>query len=367
MAERFETIQILRGYLALCVMVGHSIDFVIEPTVAPWGIVRLFLLMVFNPWSAVAVFFVISGFVLAHSISKVPEFGLAEFAMFILRRFVRLAPVAWAGVALAIVYSLWQPNLTNEALTGFYRSQGGQQFSAALLPYYFTLTDLTYDQSLWSIVVELSAAFVIPPLALFKLRDKYHTVVHILIFGLLLALHVMLIGAGTLLFTYLFLFYAGIVAYSAHRRVSAFPTGLRFLFGLAGVMTTAVGAWYFLLYGTVPWRVTQYALMAIGSSMALSAVATLRVPRGIVRSLALRFGDMSYSFYAFHIIVLHALYTLTFDTLASDLRNGRLVFAAVGYGLAASLLTIPLAYLSRRTLEELSSAMRKSPVVHGTP
>jgi peptidoglycan/LPS O-acetylase OafA/YrhL len=73
---RFYGIQILRGYLALSVVIGHSITSIIPSPLGPdWIAIRDIVLMVFHPRAAVTVFFVISGFVLAHGVSKTPQFN----------------------------------------------------------------------------------------------------------------------------------------------------------------------------------------------------------------------------------------------------------------------------------------------------
>lgn len=354
--DRFAVIQIMRGYLALCVMLGHSIEFITPPTTPPWGLLRYLLLMAFNPWAAVAIFFAISGFVLSHSVSKTPKFGPAEYALFLWRRLVRLAPVAWAGVALAILCSFWLSNIGGARVSTFYQSQGGHDFDPARLLQYFTLRDLTFDQALWSIVVEMSAAFVIPPLALFALRRRTNPAFHISIFSALIVLHAVLVQAGGLLFTYLFLFYAGIVAYSVHRRLGGLPPLIGIPVAAIGVAITGIGAWYFLIYGTAEWRITQYTLMAVGTGIFLSVAPSLPLPSWRSISLAVKFGDMSYSFYAYHIVVLYAVFTLTFDPVAAaGAGDSAMLFAGVAYGIAASALTLPVAYLSRRTLEQISA------------
>jgi peptidoglycan/LPS O-acetylase OafA/YrhL len=100
--ENFTLVQGLRGLAALWVVLFH-----LQKTTAISG-----LSAHLNPWldysifgygrAGVAVFFVLSGFVIAHSLHQKPMSG-RDFGRFALRRSIRLDPPYWASIAVVVV------------------------------------------------------------------------------------------------------------------------------------------------------------------------------------------------------------------------------------------------------------------------
>lgn len=100
-SERYTLIDGMRGLAALSVMLYHiGRDFLEIPILHYGG-------------AGVYVFFVISGFVICHSLIR-KSVGGRFFALFMLRRSVRLDPTYWVSIALAL-FVLWLPS----ALLGY--------------------------------------------------------------------------------------------------------------------------------------------------------------------------------------------------------------------------------------------------------
>lgn len=96
---RVQTIDGLRGLAALLVML-HHLYAAVSRTAVDWLWAPLDVLIRHGPMG-IDIFFVISGFVIALTVSKgAPTFSY--FGRFILRRSVRLDPPYWAAIALEI-------------------------------------------------------------------------------------------------------------------------------------------------------------------------------------------------------------------------------------------------------------------------
>ncbi len=100
--ERFHFVDGLRGIAALAVLVHHAAcRTVCAPTLQgslpglAWGVL-------FNLNAGVDIFFVISGFVIAHSL-RGSSYGPREVARFIVRRQLRLDPPYWVVVGAALL------------------------------------------------------------------------------------------------------------------------------------------------------------------------------------------------------------------------------------------------------------------------
>lgn len=107
-AARFHFLDALRGLAAASVVLHHlffsSVMVTVYEAVSPF-----FVRVLFQAGAhGVEIFFVLSGFVIAHSLRN-NELSLGELGRFILRRQVRLDPPYWAALVLGLV-SLWIRN-----------------------------------------------------------------------------------------------------------------------------------------------------------------------------------------------------------------------------------------------------------------
>ncbi|HEX4794860.1 MAG TPA: acyltransferase [Humisphaera sp.] len=100
-AGRYVTIDALRGIAAVSVMFCHAVDSPVSAGLhraLPEGL----LAMMLKGADGVIIFFVISGFVIAHSLRNV-TLGPKGVGRFILRRQLRLDPPYWAAIGLTVV------------------------------------------------------------------------------------------------------------------------------------------------------------------------------------------------------------------------------------------------------------------------
>jgi len=88
--QTFDGLDVLRGVAAICVLLRHMSDFFSAPWLMPSGAL------------AVDLFFVISGFVIAHAYSaRLRQLGVAGFMRF---RAVRFYPLYLLGLAIGVAY-----------------------------------------------------------------------------------------------------------------------------------------------------------------------------------------------------------------------------------------------------------------------
>jgi peptidoglycan/LPS O-acetylase OafA/YrhL len=97
MSGRLQIVEALRGFAALSVVWFHLTNQYSDNWVRATGALG---------WLGVEVFFVISGFIIPYSISKLEyAYGLRDFPRFIMRRIFRLEPPYLASIVLAL--GLW--------------------------------------------------------------------------------------------------------------------------------------------------------------------------------------------------------------------------------------------------------------------
>lgn len=94
---RIDSVQYLRFFAAFIVLFGHVMMMMHEAALIPDATYRSIDLV---PWgSGVDIFFIISGFIIAHVVRHQPR-GLKAGVSFSLRRLIRVAPVYWFYTAL---------------------------------------------------------------------------------------------------------------------------------------------------------------------------------------------------------------------------------------------------------------------------
>jgi peptidoglycan/LPS O-acetylase OafA/YrhL len=112
---RFHLVDALRGIASLWVVFYHSYagGHVYNFLEAIPGFVASFFFE--TGWAGVPIFFVISGFVIAHSISRDEVDGL-YLAKFTVRRSIRLDPPYWGSIALFVSMAWLSSTVKNEAI-----------------------------------------------------------------------------------------------------------------------------------------------------------------------------------------------------------------------------------------------------------
>lgn len=100
-APRYTLVDSLRGLAAFAVMLYHFTGGRLRPGLSAF-VGEWFVRACREGWVGVEVFFVLSGFVIAHSVGERPV-SLGDAGRFALRRQVRLDPPYWASIALALL------------------------------------------------------------------------------------------------------------------------------------------------------------------------------------------------------------------------------------------------------------------------
>jgi peptidoglycan/LPS O-acetylase OafA/YrhL len=113
---------------------------------------------------SVDLFFVLSGYVLTASLENV-RLGGGAFAAFFARRWVRLMPVAWAGVILGLLVKTWIVPLQHAPLVGMLKMADPLDWQdvTGLATFMVPMPETErFDVPLWSLVMEMYASLLIP-------------------------------------------------------------------------------------------------------------------------------------------------------------------------------------------------------------
>jgi peptidoglycan/LPS O-acetylase OafA/YrhL len=121
--RRFPGLQILRALAAVSVALEHITHDANVTTNDGWNVAAA--IGGAMPWEAgIDVFFVISGFVIAHASADLFGAGASGTKQFLIRRVVRVVPMYWLTTTLVLFLVLLRPGSVNEA-------PGGPAFMAA--------------------------------------------------------------------------------------------------------------------------------------------------------------------------------------------------------------------------------------------
>jgi peptidoglycan/LPS O-acetylase OafA/YrhL len=332
-------LQSLRGVAAVAVMIGHALDYYASPT---WF---RHLAWVANGRGAVVVFFVLSGYVLTRALRNTP-LDRAGVLRFYVQRAFRIYPAIWAASAVGLWYLAvlhWRipvPGISDGVARQFRADRMDALHIAASLAgmLAFILPQL------WSIFVEIIGSVAMPGIAALTRRGRRWTL------GLLAAVVLASYAIGQHTYYYVGLYFMDFVVGAALvapgeavvRRLRAAPARLLVAVGLAALALTQF----------LPGDYYDPSAHLVESALAAGIIALLVFARQRVAVLASRalvfLGDVSYSLYLLHYVVLCTLaklFTLAGLDVAPIPRC--LLLAA-----ATCLLTVPLAWLSFTYVEK---------------
>lgn len=333
---RLHALDGLRGIAAVFVVAFHvflSAEF--SETASTVLLAGPFGLLVNGP-GAVHIFFVLSGFVLALTLSR--DTGPGRLPRFYVRRIFRIHPPYMAAVLFAWAAASIYPRLGTPGAQCFH-------IPAHLLPRALAFPSMAFGQLPvgWSLFVELAMSVVFP--LLFLLGRRLHPLVPVLL-GLPLLFE---IDPRLRFLRFTIDFALGAWLFLERDRValwaSRLPGSLRAAwvvlaivllqapYALAVYQTGSAG----LEQGNTP---PVIFLMALGSTLLVAAslhVTTLR--RAFSSKLAVFFGRISYSLYLVHVTVLVFLVCRGNTTLHYGPGGAVLVFAAtLGISVVISML-----------------------------
>jgi peptidoglycan/LPS O-acetylase OafA/YrhL len=147
-ARRLRELDGLRGLAALSVFFCHAS--VLGFPAGPWA----------DGGAAVALFFVLSGYVLARSLLSHPQ----SYAEFVSRRILRLYPAYWSAIVLAL---LLIPTFNRSGLSGLFADVWTKPVTVQqLVKHLFLITPSIdvhrFDYPIWSLVVEMRVSLIFP-------------------------------------------------------------------------------------------------------------------------------------------------------------------------------------------------------------
>lgn len=320
-------LETLRGLAALAVAMSHGRCAFVEPGGAQ-NVTDL-VLGVFQPASAVVVFFVLSGYVLGRSLS-----GDTDYVTFAVRRLLRILPAFVVSVLFAyLVVSSVRIEPAPVSLAAYFQSvfwpapAWGDVYDNLLL------NNSRVNGPTWSIWPELVGSAILPVVA--SIHGKASAKYQWLVFAILA---VVLAFSQFRLFLY---FYLG---YFIAPRIS----GVIVERPIARSMVLAGGIALLIAFGHDPVDFKSRTIIpsGMGATLVIAAIASTRY--SLLEIGPLRFlGRVSYSFYLLHwpifyLCVIVALNTAVFPASVA----GNLVLMSVSIGV-----TLVFALLSYRFIE----------------
>jgi peptidoglycan/LPS O-acetylase OafA/YrhL len=274
--KRFVFIDGLRGIAALSVALYHAVegDHITSLLAAMPSALQTVL---HNGNNGVALFFVISGFVIAHSLRD--DITLSEAGRFMLRRSIRLDPPYWFAIALTCLIAA---------------AKGTAAFAGAqIAAHLFYAQDLLGFPSIspifWTLCLEIQFYVVFAALLLTRSRGA---LIAAFVASVPLSCFVLVPGLFTSLWYGFLLGAAAYISWKAERPVW-FLTYAAVMFGLG-------------LY-----RADVFMLVCVVSAFALFAVARIGRLTTFLNWRALQFiGSISYSLYLLHNPVIGATFRI---------------------------------------------------------
>jgi peptidoglycan/LPS O-acetylase OafA/YrhL len=293
-------LQSLRGLAALAVLAGHAM--VVFPnglpqhpsmTFTPTSMAEFAGILLFQPNTAVILFYVLSGFVLGLSLSRSPAADPRGYLYFLAKRALRMVPMMWVSII------LMSATLLNSGPATRFGDLTGTFKNAYLVPVdpvniALNLLGLRTDINgvLWSVQVELVMAFVLPFFAAALLRTRPLVDVAI-VTGLYLLSESPIVPVA---FQYVYCFYLGMFLHKALR----LPACARFL--RSGWLTVAALAFLVPIDFVWHWGLISVAVkFAANTLIAAQLIGYLVARPDGARFLDHRalvyLGDISYSLY----------------------------------------------------------------------
>lgn len=292
-------LQSLRGVAAVAVMLGHAANYFVTPDWFPEAA------KIFNGRAAVVLFFVLSGFVLTKSLKGNEALRPPALLTFYIRRFARIYPAVWVVSTLSLAYLVflhWRFPIPDTSAFFRTRFQIERMDALHIVASYAAMLAFLLPQ-LWSIFVEIIASFAVPFIGVAAMQ-KGRKLFWLFAAAALLASFT--IGPKTyyLLGLYLVDFFIGAWLATTGREFAALNERLRPHANLIfSALCIAICFTQFL-----PTDYYSPVAALVEAAMACTMISILVHCRGEVRwlnsKLALFIGDISYSIYLVHYLVI---------------------------------------------------------------
>ena len=366
---RYDFLDGIRGLAAIAVMLFHfevfDVVHVMEDTMrlmsgpkagpAPWHWLG-------GGWIAVDLFFVLSGFVIAHSYSgKIIE-GMS-FRAFAKARLLRLAPVYCLGLLFGLVAAILTLKFGPESLVKPFHVLTAVVFGLFVLPYvnryswpmgFVTLEKPVFplNNPSWSMFFELfvNLVFFVYLHKLKRLPGKWLVAVFMILFALATWRYTTgNVGWSAENFLYGFPrvmagFFLGVLIYAWHPRDKTCPWYIPFALVLGVFAVAAIDHWLAHLLGSL-----------VLAPLAILTGAMVKVEGG-AKGICAQLGEISYPLYLLHL----PLYQLAF--LLIDFRGVERMVPGIIVGIVALLIAALAGSVDRRLRARIALRRDRSAV-----
>lgn len=357
-------VESMRGLAALCVAFYHGQLILALPGGDPLYLVGLTslphvqtalakcLLIPFNGQGGVALFFVISGFVLGLSLDRRHNGFVKECGLFLLRRAFRIYPALMASLLLiaAVIYTL-SPVPPYAGASQWFNAWYRKPISIndAIANLFFLDTGM--NNITWTLKVEMEMAVVFP--LLYLLNRCVWQGVNISVLAGFAVLCAVTPDPNTL--KWVFAFYAGLML----------PCWGEWISTVAKSSPTGGGSWVgamFVVFGAARPLCLQTSfewsipiLETLSASMILAYV--VHMPHSnwfsfLETTMVRRLGKISYSFYVLNFIVLYVWGLLMLAVVPIELLSAAPLAWNWLVGIVACLTSVPLAAASYNWIEK---------------
>ncbi|WP_263416644.1 acyltransferase family protein [Terriglobus albidus] len=308
-SHRFPEFDSLRGLAAGSVVLHHILA-IWEGSNAQWWIRTLPTGILVSGTSAVTLFFVLSGFVLTLPYKRPKHPG---YATYLIKRICRiyLPYVATLFIALSVLSLVREPVYTgNSWLDGNWNRNVDWGLVLKHLSGVGNFDTHVYVNPFWTLVLEMRVSLFMPLIAVLALRVRFSVGMTIAVFGNLgfwyltkISKHGML--PQTLQIGCIFLLGAVLAANfeKIASRWRTLPKGVR---GFALSLSLYVYTWFSFRNFWFP-PATSLIVALASLCFLLEASQSRRIRRILHLGVILRLGEISYSLYLVHMIVLLAL------------------------------------------------------------
>lgn len=306
-SHKFIALDALRGIAAVMVIFQHfwEMSNPSDARLKPW-------LLFCAGHEAVILFFVLSGFVLAHQIRG---YELSDYGEFIVRRVLRIYPAYYlalllSAVLLIFIKTYYPATLSGHGLTNWFYIWSQTSFDNSMI--FGSLSLVSHEGSslnmaVWSLFYEMwiSALF---PFVIYGLWRSNLFIRFCLILMLSFISWKFWQGGQILnnpwqcIIYYLWYFILGAILYYYHSRIKFLANGI--------VLVLALGLYFsnYLLYGKITDRLLHEVIIAIGCFfILLNGLHNKKMQKFLDTKVFQFYGKISYSLYLFHLPVLYGL------------------------------------------------------------
>lgn len=345
-------IESLRGLAALSVAVIHSFSIFDYPgnkyifhlpvykIQGAEALINRLIISVFNGSAGVIVFFVISGFVLGLSLDRAKGSSSYQSLLFYIRRGFRIMPAYIVSIFFISFFIYFIKPKTFISGSSWFNEFYQYKLTLHLLLKDLVLFTTRINIIAWTLQVELFASLIFP--ILYYVERKTNDITSLICLSMLI-----LFGyfySDKFLLKYIFIFYLGLMLSSNKGQISRMAASclpFNYLFAIAAGLLL------------VPQAITgeQTFAVILAGSLGAALLLLLSVEHKNRLSLLDRkgvraLGEISYSFYLYHFIIMFIFARMALEHLPIDLMPGARLAIEFLIFLASIFITFYIARLS---------------------